>query len=77
MLLSLLSDPNTDFDTKHGFCTREIFTKRIHVPELTHKAYEQGLLKVLSYRAFHELGQAKLAYGGSILGSCQQFTILL
>jgi len=30
----------------------------------------------LSYRVFHGFGQAKFAYGGSILGS-SQFTLLL
>ncbi len=46
------------------------------VIEIANKTYEQGLLKVLSYIAFHGFGQAKFAYGGSILGS-SQFSMLL
>jgi len=34
----------------------------------------KATVKTYDYRAFHRFGQAKFAYGGSILGSSQMYT---
>jgi len=52
-----------------------IFSTRVCMVLLASTGVPKFILKLRIYKGFHRFGQAKFAYGGSVLGS-GQFTLL-